>query len=600
MLFLYIVIPERYFMTKQLTRLFDFIYYQEQQHPQKKCYTFKKLGKWSSISTKDFLKEVNTVSRALLSLGIKKNDKIAVISSNNRPEWHALDIGLLQIGAQNIPLYPTLSKKDYQYILSHSDALYCFVSDKELLEKVMAVKENTNLKGVFTFDKINKNSDWNTFLEVGKSLDTQPKVDALKESVSENDLATIIYTSGTTGTPKGVMLSHKNIVQNTLVSAKALDLTGNKYRVLSYLPISHIFERFASYYYHYMGFEVYFAESIDALGDNLKEVKPHFIPVVPRLLEKVFDKIVAKGNELTGLKKGLFFWALKLGENYKPYRRNSAWYYLKLSIARKLIFSKWKDALGGHLKFMVSGSAPLQVKLINIFTAAGMPIYEGYGMTETSPGISINDLRNDGFKVGTVGKVLQGIEVKIAKDGEILVKGSNTMMGYYKNEELTKKTLKNGYLHTGDIGTLDHEGFLKITDRKKEMFKTSGGKYIAPAVLENDLKQSRFIEQVMIIGESQKMPAALIQVNFDFVTEWARRHDHVIKDVTSDVKLLFRVQEEIDGYNKKFGQWEQIKKFEITPDEWTIDAGHLTPTMKMRRKIIKEKYQDLFQKIYKS
>ncbi len=600
MLFLYIVVPQLFFMTKQLTRLFDFIYYQEEQYSQKKCYTFKKSGQWNSISTKEFLAEANTVSRALLRLGIKKNDKIAVISTNNRPEWHALDIGLLQIGAQNIPLYPTLSEKDYQYILNHSDALYCFVSDKELLEKVTSVKGNTNLKGVFTFDAINKNTDWSTFLALGKSMDTQPQVNALKEAVSENDLATIIYTSGTTGTPKGVMLSHKNIVQNTLVSAKALDLTGNKYRVLSYLPISHIFERFASYYYHFMGFEVYFAESIDALGANLKEIKPHFIPVVPRLLEKVFDKIIAKGNELTGLKKGLFFWALKLGENYKPYHRNSFWYYLKLSIARKLIFSKWKDALGGHLKFMVSGSAPLQVKLINVFTAAGMPIYEGYGMTETSPGISINDLRNQGFKVGTVGKILQGIEVKIAKDGEILVKGSNIMMGYYKNEALTKKTIINGYLHTGDIGTLDPKGFLKITDRKKEMFKTSGGKYIAPAVLENELKQSRFIEQIMIIGESQKMPAAFIQVNVDFVTEWAKRHDHVITDVTTDLKLLFRIQEEIDRYNKKFGQWEQIKKFEITADVWTIEAGHLTPTMKMRRKIILEKYQNLFRKIYNS
>ena len=587
-------------MTKQLTRLFDFIYYQEQHYAQEKCYTFKKLGKWSSISTKEFIDAANTVSRALLSLGIHKSDKIAVISANNRPEWHALDIGVLQIGAQNIPLYPTLSEKDYQYILNHSDALYCFVSNKELLEKVNAVKENTKLKGVFTFDEIDENTDWNTFLEFGKSLENQPKVDALKDGASENDLATIIYTSGTTGTPKGVMLSHKNIVQNTLVSAKALDLIGNNYRVISYLPISHIFERFASYYYQYMGFEVYFAESIDKLGDNLKEIKPHFMPVVPRLLEKVFDKIVAKGNELTGVKKGLFFWALKLGENYKPYHRNSIWYYLKLSIARKLIFSKWKEALGGQLKFMVSGSAPLQEKLINVFTAAGMPIYEGYGMTETSPGVSINDVRNGGLKVGTVGKLLQGVEVKIAKDGEILVKGSNIMMGYYKNEELTKETIKNGYLHTGDIGTLNKEGFLKITDRKKEMFKTSGGKYIAPAVLENDLKQSRFIEQVMIIGESQKMPAALIQVNFDFVTEWARRHDHVIKDVTTDLKLLYRVQKEIDRYNKKFGQWEQIKKFEITPDEWTIDAGHLTPTMKMRRKIIKEKYQDLFEKIYNS
>ena len=587
-------------MTKQITRLFDFIYYQEEKHPQEKCYTYKKHNKWHSISTKTFVEQANTISRALLNLGIKKDDKIAVISSNNRPEWHALDIGILQLGAQNIPLYPTLSENDYEYILNHSDALYCFVSDKELLEKVKAVKDKTSLKGVFTFDKIDKETNWNTFLDLGKSTNNQSEVKKIKDSISEDDLATIIYTSGTTGTPKGVMLSHKNIVQNTLVSADALDLTGNNYRVISYLPISHIFERFASYYYHYMGFEVHFAESIDKLGDNLKEIKPHFMPVVPRLLEKVFDKIVAKGNELTGIKKGLFFWALNLGENYKAYNKNSNWYYFKLRIARKLIFSKWKEALGGELKFMVSGSAPLQERLINIFTAAGMPIYEGYGMTETSPGVSINDLRNGSFKVGTVGKILKDIKVKIAKDGEILVKGSNIMMGYYKNEVLTNETIKNGYLHTGDIGTLDSDGFLKITDRKKEMFKTSGGKYIAPAVLESELKQSRFIEQVMVIGESQKMPAALVQINFEFVTEWARRHDHEIKDVSTDLKLIFRIQKEIDRYNRKFGQWEQIKKFEITPDEWTIEAGHLTPTMKMRRKIIKEKYQDLFQKIYNS
>jgi long-chain acyl-CoA synthetase len=587
-------------MTQQLTRLFDFIYYQEQNYPQEKCYNYKQKNEWHSISTKDFIEQSNTVSRALLNLGIKKGDKIAVISSRNRPEWHSLDIGTLQIGAQNVPLYPTLSESDYEYILNHSDAIYCFVSDKDLLEKVNAVKDKTNLKGIFTFDDIAKKTDWNTFLELGKSTNNQSEVDALKKAVSENDLATIIYTSGTTGTPKGVMLSHKNIVENTLVSADALDLTGTAYKVISYLPINHIFERFASYYYQYKGFEVHFAESIDKLGDNLKEIKPHFMPVVPRLLEKVFDKIVAKGNALSGLKKSLFFWALEIGENYKPYRKNSFWYYFKLSIARQLIFSKWKEALGGNLKFMVSGSAPLQERLITIFTAAGMPIYEGYGMTETSPGVSINDLRNGSLKVGTVGKVLKDIEVKIAKDGEILVKGSNVMMGYYKNEKLTNETIIDGYLHTGDIGTLDRDGFLKITDRKKEMFKTSGGKYIAPAVLESELKQSRFIEQVMVIGESQKMPAALIQVNFEFVTEWAKRHDYTIKDVSVDLQLQFRIQKEIDTYNRRFGSWEQIKKFEITPDEWTIEAGHLTPTMKMRRKIIKEKYQDLFEKIYNS
>lgn len=585
-------------MSKKPTRLFDFIDFQNQNYPQEKCYNYKQKNEWESISTKNFIEQSNQVSRALLKLGVQKNDKIAVISSNNRVEWHSLDIGVLQIGAQNVPLYPTLSEKDYEYILNHSDAIYCFVSDKDLLEKVNAVKEKTNLKGIYTFDRINKETNWDTFLKYGLELENQQKVEQIKNSISEDELATIIYTSGTTGTPKGVMLSHKNIVENTLVSADALDLTGNKYRVISYLPINHIFERFASYYYQYKGFEVHFAESIDKLGENLKEIKPHFMPVVPRLLEKVFDKIVAKGNDLVGVKKALFFWALNLGDNYKAYRKNSSWYYFKLKLARKLIFSKWKEALGGNLKFMVSGSAPLQERLINIFTAAGMPIYEGYGMTETSPGVSINDLRNGGFKVGTVGKILNGIEVKIAKDGEILVKGSNIMMGYYKNEKLTDETIKNGYLHTGDIGTLDAEGFLKITDRKKEMFKTSGGKYIAPAVLESELKQSRFIEQVMVIGESQKMPAALIQVNFDFVHEWAKRHNHKIKDVSTDLKLAFRVQKEIDKYNRKFGSWEQVKKFEVTPEEWTIEAGHLTPTMKMRRKIIKEKYQYLFDKIY--
>ena len=580
--------------------LFDFIYHQQKKFPQEKCYVFKKDDKWQSISTQKFIDNANIASRALLNLGIKSNDKIAVISSNNRPEWHILDIGTLQIGAQNVPIYPTLAEKDYEYIINHSDAVYCFVSDKDLLAKVNDIKEKTKLKGIFTFDDINTETNWNTFLDLGKSTENQTEVETRKNAVKPDNLATIIYTSGTTGTPKGVMLSHRNIVENTLVSADALDLKGNHHRVVSYLPINHIFERFASYYYQHMGFEVHFAESIDKLGDNLREIHPHFIPVVPRLIEKVFDKIVAKGNDLTGIKKALFFWALALAEKYKPYNQNSAFYNFKLKIARKLIFSKWKEALGGELLFMVSGSAPLQERLITIFTAAGIPIFEGYGMTETSPGVSINDLRNGGFKVGTVGTALKDVEIKIAEDGEILVKGSNVMLGYYKNEELTAKTIINGYMHTGDIGTLDADGFLKITDRKKEIFKTSGGKYIAPAVLESVLKQSRFIEQVMVIGESEKMPAALIQVNFDFVKEWAKRKGHIITDISTDLNLIPRIQKEIDTCNAYFGKWEQIKKFEITPEEWTIESDLLTPTMKMKRKNIKEKYKHLHQKIYNS
>ena len=396
------------------------------------------------------------------------------------------------------------------------------------------------------------------------------------------------------------MLSHRNLVQNIFMTADKLDLKSNKKRIISYLPICHIFERASSYHSQYRGFEIYFAESLEKLGDNIREVKPHFLTVVPRLLEKIFDKIIDKGSLLTGVKKALFFWAVNLGEQYKPYKENSAWYYFRLKIAHKLIFSKWQEALGGELEFMLSGSAPLQQRLIRVFSAAGMQIFEGYGMTESAPGGTLNDLRNNGLKIGTVGKALNRIEIKIAQDGEILMKGPNIMMGYYKNEALTRQTIVDGYLHTGDIGELDAEGFLTITDRKKEMFKTSGGKYIAPAALESEFKQSRFIAQIMVIGEGEKMPAALLQLNFDFVYEWAKRHQHSITDITRDEKLIQRIQKEFDFYNQQFGKWEQLKKFEITPDEWTIDGGHLTPTMKMRRKIIKEKYKNLHQKIYNS
>nr|BFF40930.1 hypothetical protein BACY1_27350 [Tenacibaculum mesophilum] len=347
-----------------------------------------------------------------------------------------------------------------------------------------------------------------------------------------------------------------------------------------------------------MGFEIHFAESIDKVGDNLREIQPHFMAVVPRLLEKVFDKIIDKGSNLKGIKKRLFFWALQLGEQYQLYKTNGWWYEFKLSIARKLIFSKWKEALGGQLEFMLAGSAPTQARLVRIFTAAGIPVFEGYGLTETSPAISVTDMRNNGFKIGTVGKVIENVTVKIAEDGEILVKGPNVMIGYYKDSEKTNESIINGYFHTGDIGELDNEGFLKITDRKKEIFKTSGGKYITPAILESELKKSRFIEQVMVIGEGEKMPAALIQVASEFVQEWSKRHNHTIADITTDEKLLKRIQKEIDICNEKFGKWEQIKRFEITPDEWSINSGHLTPTLKMRRKIILEKYNSLYQKIY--
>jgi long-chain acyl-CoA synthetase len=587
-------------MSHNISRIFDFAYHQLENLPNKKCFNYKKGNHWESISTQQFITDANKVSSSLLALGIKPNDKIAIISSNNNVNWHILDIGILQIGAQNVPLYATLSEKDYGYILNHSDAKYCFVSNDQLYKKVKAVEGNTQLEKIFYLKELNSNLGWNSFLEIGEKEDYQFKIKQLKDTVKPENLATIIYTSGTTGTPKGVMLTHKNVVFSVFTTSKRINLKKGENRIISYLPICHIFERTASYYNLFMGFEVYFSESIEELGDTIREVKPHYIAVVPRLLEKIFDKIVDKGSNLSGLKKQLFFWALSLGEKYAPYHQKNAFYHFKLNIARKLIFIKWKEALGGNLKFMISGSAPLQHRLIRVFTAAGINIFEGYGMTESSPAGTLNDLRNNGLKIGTVGKPLDDIEIKIASDGEILMKGDNVMLGYYKNIELTNKTIVNEYLHTGDIGEIDTDGFLTITDRKKEIFKTSGGKYIAPAPIESELKQSRFIEQVLVIGEGEKMPAAFIQPNFEFIKEWAKRHKHEIIDINSDEKIIHRIQKEIDFYNQKFGKWEQIKKFELTPDEWSIEAGHLTPTMKTRRKVIKEKYKILYNKIYNS
>ncbi|MFK5959497.1 MAG: long-chain fatty acid--CoA ligase [Lutibacter sp.] len=591
-------------MSHNITRLFDFAYHQLANNPQEKCFNTKVDNQWISTSTKSYIEQANTISRALLRLGIKPNDKIAVVTTTNRVEWSILDIAILQIGAINVPLYPTISSTDYQYIINHSDAVLCFVSDRILAKKVSKIKDKTQLKDIYSFDKVKNISTWKSLLELGKDTSNQAEVEKFKKAVSPSKLATIIYTSGTTGIPKGVMLSHKNIVENTFVSAKALDFEPRNYKVLSYLPICHIFERFALYYYQFIGFEIYYAESIDKLGDNLKEVQPHFIPVVPRLLEKIYDKIVDKGSNLKGIKHLLFFWSLNLGKNYKPYNENGWWYHFQLKIAQKLVFSKWREALGGNIKFLVSGSAPLQPLLIKVFTAAGIPVFEGYGMTETSPGISINDFRNGGFKIGTVGRVLDNIEVKIASDGEILVKGSNIMLGYHKEEELTNNTIISGYLHTGDIGILDNDGFLKITGRKKEMFKTSGGKYIAPAVLECKLKESRFIEQVMVIGESEKMPAAIIQPHFEFLIEWIKRKQLKInissfEDIISNKKVIKRIGEEIVFANSFFGNWEKIKDFELTSDIWSIENDLLTPTMKLKRKSIIQKYNHLYFKIYK-
>ena len=586
-----------------ITRLFDFPYYQLEKNNIPAALVTKYDGQWIRTSTQEYVDQSNKISRALLRLGIQKNDKIAVISSSNRTEWNIMDIGVLQVGAQNVPIYPTISELDYEYILNHCEAKYCFVSDDEVLRKVNLIKKNLNyLIDVYSFNEIEGCKNWKELLQIGGDVSNQDVVEDRKNHVKPEDLATIIYTSGTTGRPKGVMLSHHNIVSNVLDSSPRIPFEEGTSVALSFLPICHIFERVILYIYQYYSVSIYFAESLEKLSENIKEVKPTVFSVVPRLLEKVYDKIYAKGSELTGIKKKLFFWAVDIGLRYEPYGANGFWYETQLKIARKLIFSKWKEGLGGNLNVMVSGSAALQARLARVFAAAEMPVMEGYGLTETSPVISVNCQKDGGFRIGTVGRVIHNVEVKIAPDGEILCKGPNVMMGYYKDEVLTNEVLKDGYFLTGDIGEIDSDGFLKITDRKKEMFKTSGGKYIAPQIIENVMKQSRFIEQIMVIGDGEKMPAAFIQPSFDFIGEWGRIHGIEVgktnQDIISNPKVIDRIQEEIERLNEKFGSWEKIKRFELTPDLWSIEGGHLTPTMKLKRKIVLEKYKDLYKKIY--
>ena len=586
-----------------IKRLFDFPYYQLENYNLEKSLVSKKQGKWIATSTQEYIDKANAISRGLIQLGVQPNDKVAIISMTNRTEWNICDIGILQTGAQDVPIYPTISQEDYAYILNHSQSVYCFVSCEFVLEKINNIKDQVpSLKGVYSFDTIAGCNHWEKLLALGKDESYQKEVEKRKNNIKELDLATIIYTSGTTGKPKGVMLSHKNIVSNAINSTHRIPFELGKSKALSFLPVCHIYERMLLYMYQYCGVSIHFAESLETISENLQEIKPQVMTAVPRLLEKIYDKIYAKGADLRGIKKKLFFWAIELGLNYKPYGENGWWYEFQLKIANKLIFSKWRAALGGELEVVASGSAALQTRLAKVFNAAGIPIMEGYGLTETSPVVSVNDMRNKHFRIGSVGKIIKDTEVKIASDGEILVKGPQVMMGYYKDEELTNKVIKNDFFHTGDIGEIDQDGFLKITDRKKEMFKTSGGKYVAPQVVENAMKESFFIEQIMVIGDGEKMPAAFIQLNFDFVKDWAKRKGFEIgtsaEEIIKNPRLLDRIQKEIDNHNKQFGNWEKVKKFELTPDIWSIESGHLTPTMKLKRKVIKEKYVSLYNRIY--
>jgi len=590
-------------MATQIKRLFDIPQYQLENYNLDKALVTKTNGKWVATSSKEFVEKANAISRGLLKLGVKKGDKIAIISSVNRTEWNIMDIGMLQIGVTTIPMYPTISKNDYKYIFNHAEVNYCFLSDEVLFEKADKVrKEVPTLKEIYSFDIIKGCKNWDEILKLGEDDNNQNEVEKIKDKVKESDIATIIYTSGTTGVPKGVMLSHANIVSNVIDSFPRLPFDKVDYKVMSFLPVCHVFERMIQYLYMRSGLSIYFAESIEKIGDNLKEVKPNFMSVVPRLVEKIYDGIIAKGTELTGVKKQLFFWAVDLGLKYEPYGANGWWYEQQLALANKLIFSKWREALGGNISTMVSGSAALQPRLARVFAAAGMQIMEGYGLTETSPVISVNMYKDKMFRIGSVGKAIDNVDIKIANDGEILVKGPNVMKGYYKDPALTDSVMTDEYFHTGDKGEIDEDGFLKITGRKKEIFKTSGGKYISPALLENEMKESRFIEQILVIGEGQKMAAALVQPNFAFVREWAKRKGidvgNSFEDLINNQSIKDRIMEEIDEGNKHFGKWETIKKIELTPDEWTVDNDLLTPTFKPKRIEIIKKYKHLYDNIY--
>ena len=588
----------------EVKRLFDFPYYQLENYPQEGALVSKVNGTWVKTSTQQYIDQANAISRGLIKLGVKANDKVAIISMTNRTQWNICDIGILQIGAQDVPIYPTISEQDYEYVLNHSESKYVFVSCKEVLEKINKIKANVpTLQGVYSFEDIDGCDSWQEVITLGnENQDLQQEVQKRMDAVQEDDLATLIYTSGTTGRPKGVMLSHKNIACNAKHSKGRLPIEMGKSKALSFLPVCHIYERMLLYMYQYCGVSIHFAESLETISDNLKEIHPEVMTAVPRLLEKVYDKIIAKGADLTGVKKKLFFWAVDLGLQWQPYGQNGWVYETKLKVARKLIFSKWQEALGGNLKAIASGSAALQPRLARVFNAAGCPVMEGYGLTETSPVVTVNDMRNGGFRIGSVGKALPDTEVKIAQDGEILIKGPQVMQGYYKDPEQTAEVLKNGYFHTGDIGEIDADGFLKITDRKKSMFKTSGGKYVAPQLIENAMKQSSFIEQILVVGDGEKMPAALIQPNWDWIQQWSAIKGHDISKDTAvasqDQKLIDRIQEEINFHNEGFGSWEKVKTFQLTPDLWSIEAGHLTPTMKSKRKVIKQMYKDLYEKLY--
>jgi long-chain acyl-CoA synthetase len=579
------------------TRLFDIIYYQQEKYSKTDCFNYKYNGVWRHYSTKESIEIANKVSKSLLKLGLQPDDKVALISPN-RPEWNFLDLGMLQVGVVNVPIYPTISEADYKFIFNDAGIKYVFVADLDLFTKINNIKGDCPaLIDVFTIDEVTGGKGFETFLNIGKEVE-DIMVENAKNVVQPDQLATIIYTSGTTGTPKGVMLSHNNVVSNVKSLMTIFPITAAD-KTLSFLPLCHIFERVAIYVYMAVGCSTYYGESLEKLVDNLKEVKPNFFTCVPRLLEKVYERIIAKGLELTGIKKKLFFWAVDFALQYDGEPRTG----IKFAIYDRLIYSKWREALGGNVTGIVTGAAALQERLGRVFSGAGIPIREGYGQTETSPAVSVNRFEPNGFKFGTIGPLIPGVEVKIGANNELLVKGPNVMMGYYKRPDLTAEVIDNdGWLHTGDCGEFIEGKFLKITDRVKELFKTSGGKYVAPQVIENKMKESRFIEQICVVGENEKFVGALIVPSFLNMTEWATKNGLVLKNhkemvESTDINKLMK--NEIDKLNENFGHVEKIKKFKLLTDEWSIASGELTPTMKIKRKVVMKQYQKEIEEMYR-
>lgn len=588
----------------ELTRLFDFLAFQLKNSPREDSLVTKHDGKWHKTSTQEFVNKANAISRGFLNLGVKKGDKIAIASTTNRTEWNLLDIGLQQIGCISVPVYPTISEEDYKYIFNDSEVKFAFVSDADLYAKINSIKsEVPSLVSIYTFDKVKGAPNLTEILDLGSDPTNQHEVSAVKKQVKTDDLVTIIYTSGTTGKPKGVMLSHQNILSNVLASnPRVPKFPSTQPKALSFLPVCHVFERMLIYLYIYNGIGIYYAENLETIGENLKEVSPDVMTVVPRLVEKVYAKIYETGANAGGLKTKIFMWALRLIENYEPFGNQSLGWKIQHKIADMLVFKKWREGVGNNLTCMVSGSAALSPRLNRMFWGAGIPVLEGYGLTETSPVCTVNSMTKDGFGIGMVGKPIEGVNVKIAEDGEILIKGPNVMLGYYNAPELTKEVMtEDGFFKTGDIGEL-HNGNLKITDRKKEIFKTSGGKYIAPQSMENVMKQSRLIEQIMVLGENEKMPCALIQPNFENITAWANEHKIELpksrEELVKNQKVIDLIQEEVDKYNQAFGHWEQVKLFRLTTDEWSIEGKQLTPTLKLKRRVVLDIYKDLYKEMY--